>query len=68
VTTQSQLIIIIIICGKRSGKEVKMQEFMFRDATNEEPEMYDYKKKLKLRGLSPHVNYTDRAAAAGRRS
>jgi len=45
-----------------------MQEFMFRDATNEEPEMYDYKKKLKLRGLSPHVNYTDRAAAAGRRS
>jgi len=24
--------------------------------------------KLKLRGLSPHANYTDRAAAAGRRS
>jgi len=25
-------------------------------------------KKTKLRGLSPRVNYTDRAAAAGRRS
>jgi len=24
--------------------------------------------KLKLRGLSPHANYTNRAAAAGRRS
>jgi len=28
--------------------------------------MYYYKNKL--RGLSPHANYTDRAAAAGRRS
>ena len=26
------------------------------------------KKKTKLRGLSPRANYTDRAAAAGRRS
>jgi len=26
------------------------------------------KLKTKLRGLSPHANYTDRAAAAGRRS
>jgi len=26
------------------------------------------KKQNKLRGLSPHANYTDRAAAAGRRS
>ena len=24
--------------------------------------------QVKLRGLSPHANYTDRAAAAGRRS
>jgi len=24
--------------------------------------------EIKLRGLSPHANYTDRAAAAGRRS
>jgi len=24
--------------------------------------------RIKLRGLSPHANYTDRAAAAGRRS
>jgi len=27
-----------------------------------------HKTKTKLRGLSPHANYTDRAAAAGRRS
>jgi len=27
---------------KRSGKEVKIQEFMYRDTTNVEPEMYDY--------------------------
>ena len=29
-------------CGKGSGKEVKIQEFMYRDTANEEPEMYDY--------------------------
>jgi hypothetical protein len=29
-------------CAKGSGKEVKIQEFMYRDATNVEPEMYDY--------------------------
>ena len=28
----------------------------------------EQKKKKKLRGLSPRTNYTDRAAAAGRRS
>jgi len=27
---------------KRSGKEVKIQEFMYRDTTNVKPEMYDY--------------------------
>ena len=27
---------------KRSGKEVKIQEFMYRDTTNVEPEMYGY--------------------------
>ena len=32
------IIIIIIII---SGKEVKVQEFMYRDTTNVEPEMYD---------------------------
>ena len=26
---------------KGSGKEVKIQEFVYRDATNVEPEMYD---------------------------
>jgi len=30
--------------------------------------LIDIKTKTKLRGLSPHANYTDRAAAAGRRS
>ena len=29
-------------CAKGSGKEVKIQEFMHRDTTNVEPEMYDY--------------------------
>ena len=33
----SVIVIIIII----SGKEVKIQEFVYRDATNVEPEMYD---------------------------
>ena len=28
-------------CVKRSGKEVQIQEFVYRDATNVEPEMYD---------------------------
>jgi hypothetical protein len=38
--------IIIIIrqkrCAKGSGKEVKIQEFMYRDTTNVELEMYNY--------------------------
>ena len=29
---------------------------------------WNTQKQNKLRGLSPHANYTDRAAAAGRRS
>jgi hypothetical protein len=29
-------------CAKGSGKEVKIQEFMYRDTTNVEPELYDY--------------------------
>jgi hypothetical protein len=29
-------------CAKGSGKEVKIQEFMYRDTTNVEPAMYDY--------------------------
>ena len=30
-------------CGaKGSGKEVKIQEFLYRDATNVEPEMYNF--------------------------
>jgi hypothetical protein len=28
--------------AKGCGKEVKIQEFMYRDTTNVEPEMYDY--------------------------
>jgi len=28
-------------CAKGSGKEVKIQDFMYRDTTNVEPEMYD---------------------------
>ena len=29
-------------CAKGSGKEVKVQELMYRDTTNVEPEKYDY--------------------------
>jgi len=29
-------------CAKGSGKEVKIQEFIYKDITNVEPEMYDY--------------------------
>jgi hypothetical protein len=29
-------------CAKGSGKEVKIQQFMYRDTTNVQPEMYDY--------------------------
>jgi len=29
-------------CAKGSGKEVKIQEFMYRDTTNVEPEMCNY--------------------------
>ena len=29
-------------CAKGSGKEVKIQEFVYRDATNVEHEIYDY--------------------------
>ena len=31
-----------MLCKKGSGKEVEIQEFMYRDTTNVEPEMYDY--------------------------
>jgi len=39
------IIIIIIImkcCAKGSEKEVEIQEFVYRDTTNVEPQMYDY--------------------------
>jgi len=29
-------------CAKGSGKQVKIQEFVYRDTTNVEPEMYGY--------------------------
>jgi hypothetical protein len=29
-------------CAKGSGKKVKIQEFIYRDTTKVEPEMYDY--------------------------
>ena len=40
VTTQLQFIIIMIIIIIIIIKEVKIQEFVYRDATNVEPEMY----------------------------
>ena len=38
-------------CAKGSGKEVKIQEFMYRDTTNVEPEMYDYTSKYWATGI-----------------
>jgi hypothetical protein len=35
-------LIDVVIPAKESGKEVKVQEFRYRDTTNVEPEMYDY--------------------------
>ena len=29
-------------CAEGSGKEVEIQEFMYKDTTNVQPEMYDY--------------------------
>jgi hypothetical protein len=39
-------------CAKGSGKEVEIQEFRYRDTTNVETEMYDYK-KVKVSHNSP---------------
>ena len=33
------------VCAKGSGKDVKIQEFMYRDTANVEPEMYDHTSK-----------------------
>ena len=30
------------VLQKEAGKKLKIQEFMYRDTTNVEPEMYDY--------------------------
>ena len=61
-------------CAKGSGKEVEIQECMYRDKTNVEPEMYDYtsnnwshwnsNEKLKGKFGSLHVNTTREILAA----
>ena len=38
-------------CAKGSGKEVKIQEFVYRDTTNMEPKMYDYTNKIGATGI-----------------
>ena len=51
-------------CAKGSGKEVEIQEFMYGDTTNVEPEMYDYtsnnwshwNSNEKLNPLNPELN------------
>ena len=48
------------------NKRLSTQRTNFRIRTNFVLYITNY--FLKLRGLSPHANYTDRAAAAGRRS
>jgi len=47
----------LLLCHGNNGKSKEPQHYVFT-----------YKQTNKLRGLSPHANYTDRAAAAGRRS
>ena len=47
------------LCNKKHNLFKKVLIFLFQ---------YKVQNKNKLRGLSPHANYTDRAAAAGRRS
>ena len=39
---KTRTLIDVAIPAKGSGKEVKIQEFMYRDKMNVEPEMYDY--------------------------
>ena len=46
-------------------KESNLRRAVYSILTSQ-TNMYKYKKKL--RGLSPQANYTDRVAAAGRRS
>jgi len=38
-------------CTKGGGKEVEIQEFMYRDTTNVEPEMYDYTSVIGATGI-----------------
>jgi len=38
-------------CAKGSRKEVKIQDFMYRDTTNVEPEMYDFTSNNRLNGI-----------------
>jgi hypothetical protein len=57
-------------CAKGSGKEVEIQEFMYRDTMNVEPEMYDYTNSIwihwnsneKLNHLTPNGHFSGRTA------
>ena len=40
--TGTDITIVIIIIIIKGAEEVKIQEYMYRDKTNVEPEMYDY--------------------------
>ena len=46
-------------CTKGSGIQAKTQEFMHRDTTNVEPEMYDYSQH-KHQGLDPLIRSVSR--------
>jgi hypothetical protein len=61
-------------CAKGRGKEVKIQEFRYRDGTNVEPEMYDFtsynlshwnsNEKIKEKSVSHSGKTFDRFTAA----
>ena len=51
--------------AKGRGKEVKIQEFRYRDTTNVGPEMYDYHHHHhKHQGFDPLIRSFSRAMAA----
>jgi len=57
-----------INCLSRSGNQVIALCFSHDSLLGSYCSTNMNKTKTKLRGLSPHANYTDRAAASGRRS
>jgi len=62
----------LTLVGTTAQHTLKQLKFCFNSLRKHVRELRIFntitKTKTKLRGLSPHANYTDRAAAVGRRS